>query len=99
MNVSGPDSVFRKMGKKALEASTGAAISKLLRLCSPSLYTFLNLRTFPEDIDRFFMGVVKDALRYREHSSQRQEDFLQLMLDLQIADRTANTKEMGNHYT
>lgn len=77
---------FRRMGHKVLQPSKTAAISKLIRVFFPSLFRLLNLRTFPKEVNNFFLSVVADTLKHRQMHNIRREDFLQMLADIRGMD-------------
>lgn len=99
--MSEESSDFRRMGQKVMAPSKISAVSKLLRVFFPTLFRILKLRTFPKEVNNFFLSVVSDTLKYREEHQIRREDFLQMLADIRgiefsnpEADRS---HEVGNN--
>ncbi|XP_014244280.1 probable cytochrome P450 6a13 [Cimex lectularius] len=85
-NAMSGDSVFREMGKKALQPTAKAAMAKAMRHFVPWIFDALRMRTFPDEINSFFTGVVRETMSYREKIDSQRNDFLQLMIQLKKAD-------------
>lgn len=81
-SMSEESSDFRRMGHKVLQPSKMSAFSKLIRVFFPTLFRVLNLRTFPKEVNKFFLSVVADTLRHRRQNNIRREDFLQMLAEL-----------------
>lgn len=81
-SMTDKSSEFREMGQKALRPSALMSVSKLIRVFFPGLFKLFRLRTFPKEVNHFFLSVVSETLRYRENNNIYREDFLQLLLQL-----------------
>lgn len=80
--MSAESSEFRRMGRKALQPSKVSAISKLIRVFFPTLFRLLKLRTFPNEVNNFFLSVVADTLKHRQQHKIVREDFLQMLAEI-----------------
>lgn len=80
--MTAESSEFRRMGRKALEPSKVSAISKLIRVFFPTLFRWLKLRTFPNEVNNFFLSVVADTLKLRQQNKFVREDFLQMLAEI-----------------
>ena len=81
-SMTGDSSDFRKMGKKVLEPSKMASLSRMLRCFFPPLFRVLNIRTFPKEVNEFFISVVTDTLRHRQLNNIRREDFMDALSEI-----------------
>ncbi|CAH1401480.1 unnamed protein product [Nezara viridula] len=79
------DSVFRQMGKRALQPTVAGALAKAMRCFTPKLFDLLKMRTFPEEINSFFTNVVSETMKQRTEANYGRNDFLQLMMQLRDA--------------
>lgn len=75
-------SEFRRMGCAVLNSSASLALAKLVRVFFPRLFRALNLRTFPAEVQRFFMAIVKQTIDFRTANDVRRNDFIQLLLEV-----------------
>ncbi|KAK9503566.1 hypothetical protein O3M35_010098 [Rhynocoris fuscipes] len=86
-------SIFREMGKKALQPSITIATARALRVFLPWLFDILKMRTFPNEINSFFTNVVKDTMKFRESTNFQRSDFMQLMIHLKNEDLKSTDKD------
>ncbi|KAK9874852.1 hypothetical protein WA026_005668 [Henosepilachna vigintioctopunctata] len=83
-SLENPDNEFREKGRKAFQVPNKAS-SSIFRLFldkSPKLIKFLNIKLVPQDINDFFMSVVKNTIEYREKNNVSRKDLLQLLIDM-----------------
>jgi len=70
------------MGCAVLNSSTSLALAKLIRVFFPKMFKALKLRTFPVEVQQFFMGIVKQTIDFRNTNPARRNDFIQLLLEI-----------------
>lgn len=89
-------SEFRRMGCAVLNSSASLALSKIVRVFFPKVFRALKLRTFPAEVQQFFMGIVKQTIDHRNTNQVRRNDFIQLLLELkkQSQKNETNTVEL-----
>lgn len=75
-------SEFRRMGCAVLNPSASLALAKMVRVFFPKLFKALKLRTFPAEVQQFFMGIVKQTIDFRNTNQVRRNDFIQLLLEI-----------------
>nr|QRY28443.1 cytochrome P450 CYP6DD1 [Sitobion avenae]QRY28460.1 cytochrome P450 CYP6DD1 [Sitobion avenae]QRY28584.1 cytochrome P450 CYP6DD1 [Sitobion avenae] len=75
-------SEFRRMGCAVLNSSASLALAKIVRVFFPKLFKALKLRTFPAEVQQFFMGIVKQTIDFRNTNQVRRNDFIQLLLEI-----------------
>ncbi|XP_022174826.1 probable cytochrome P450 6a14 [Myzus persicae] len=75
-------SEFRRMGCAVLNSSASLALAKMVRVFFPKLFKALKLRTFPAEVQQFFMGIVKQTIDFRNTNRVRRNDFIQLLLEI-----------------
>lgn len=76
------NSIFQTMGEKLPIKFEGLNLIKIIfmALC-PQLSEYLGLSFFSSDVQQFFSQMIKSAIKHREESGERREDFIQLMLE------------------
>lgn len=97
-SLNNTESEFRRMGTAVLNPSISTALSKVVRTFFPRMFTALKLRTFPAEVDQFFMGIVKQTIEFRDANRVHRNDFIQLLLEIRNQQRqenaTSNTVEL-----
>jgi cytochrome P450 family 6 len=76
------NSEFRKMGKRVFELSVAINLRKLLRTFSSFLPKLFHVTLLTDEMSKFFMGIVKDVIDYREKNNVVRNDFMQLLIQL-----------------
>ena len=73
---------IREMGRK-LMAPSGLLILKMFLVAGiPILKKVLSMRFIKEDIEKFFIDLMKQALQYRKDNNVQREDFLDFLIQL-----------------
>lgn len=81
---------IREMGRKLL-APSGVFVFKMFAISAlPILKRFLNMRFTAPDVEKFFINLMDQALRYREDNNVQREDFLDYLIQLR------NKKDIKN---
>ncbi|CAG7833966.1 unnamed protein product [Allacma fusca] len=76
------DNLFVKMGKDIQMTFGGKAMMKFfLGSVFPKLGSKLKLAFLNPDADRFMSKLVMDVLNHRQHTGEKRDDFLQLMIE------------------
>jgi cytochrome P450 len=90
------NSEIREMGRRLL-APSGVFIMKFFIVSSiPILKKFLNLQFMAKDIEKFFIDLMEQALKYREDNNVQREDFLDYLI--QLRKKKGTTKiDMAAH--
>lgn len=87
------DSMFYKMAKRSSEFSFVKLLRAIAAMAFPFL-TKLGVRfTDPVSMD-FFENIVRSALRNRESSNEKREDFLQLMIEARRGELKTDESEL-----
>lgn len=91
-SLKDPSSPFRKMGRKMFVPSMSNILKRYCRVYFPSLFKVLGLKTYPSDVEQFFLNVVKQVVEERTKSNVGRNDFIELMLKIRNADRAKSGK-------
>lgn len=75
-------SEFRRMGCAVLNSSPSLALAKIVRVFFPKIFKALKLRTFPAEVQQFFLAIVKQTINFRNTNQVRRNDFIQLLLEI-----------------
>ncbi|VEN50704.1 unnamed protein product, partial [Callosobruchus maculatus] len=82
-SLKDPNSTFRKYGKKVFEPSFTRRIKMWVMLFTPrDILKKFGFRSTDADVERFFLGTVKDTIRYREQNNVFRKDFMHLLIQL-----------------
>lgn len=66
----------------------------MVRVFFPKLFKALQLRTFPAEVQYFFMNIVKQTINFRNTNQVNRNDFIQLLLELKNQKQKENTIEL-----
>uniref|UniRef100_A0A182K3B0 Uncharacterized protein n=1 Tax=Anopheles christyi TaxID=43041 RepID=A0A182K3B0_9DIPT len=77
-----PDSEFRKYGNKAFELDPVTMIKFFFATSYPQLARKLHVRTTQQDVEDFFMKIVRETVDYREGNNVQRNDFMNLLLQI-----------------
>jgi cytochrome P450 family 6 len=57
-------------------------IKRVLMSRNRELARKLHMKQIPEDISNFYMGVVRDTIKYREENKVERNDFMDLLIKM-----------------
>ncbi|CAG9801981.1 unnamed protein product [Chironomus riparius] len=81
--INDPNNIFRKMGLKIFQPSFRQMVQDILGMFVPSVLIKLKIKQIPQDIEDFFMSVVKQSIDRRENNKElERKDFMQLLIQL-----------------
>lgn len=81
--LSDKDSPFLNVARRVFVTSPLKLLYITLKSVFPSIFQFYDLPFIPKDIQSFFVGLTDSAIKLREHSDERREDYLHFLLQLQ----------------
>jgi len=70
------------MVKKVSAISFSRILKNVLAIVMPWLFNLFRMRIFDKDMMDFFTGILANALRARESSTEKRNDFLQLLVEV-----------------
>lgn len=76
------NSDFRKYGRAVFEKPRNSFLKLLFINNFTELARKLKMKHFSDDVSDFFMGSLKETMRYREENNIRRNDFLNMMIEL-----------------
>ncbi|KAF2882935.1 hypothetical protein ILUMI_23240 [Ignelater luminosus] len=79
-SLKNPDSEFRKYGKKAL--AVNFMLKSLIAISVPQIFDVLKIPLTNPTVTKFFMGVVKETVEYREKNNIIRNDFMHSLIQL-----------------
>ncbi|XP_062552476.1 probable cytochrome P450 6a13 [Armigeres subalbatus] len=87
-----PEAEFRRMGRKIFSFANGRLLKIVIAQQFRSVARSLRITVTDKEVSDFFMGAVKDTVKYREESKIERNDFMSLLLKL----KNAESLEDGN---
>jgi cytochrome P450 family 6 len=81
-----PKSEFRSMGKRGLNLPKLKSLKVFIAMNFRKRARQLGVRFNDEDINDFFLNLVKETVDYRRSSGEKRKDFMQLLIDLMEKD-------------
>lgn len=91
-SLGDPNAKFRQMGRKIFEPPKNRLIKRFFILQSRSLARFLGITTTNKETAEFFLGAVKDTVRYREEKNIQRNDFMDLLIKLKKTNESDQEK-------
>ncbi|XP_037815472.1 cytochrome P450 6a9-like [Lucilia sericata] len=77
-----PNNKFRMMGRKSIVEQRYGRVGIAFRNSFPQLARKLHMKDTLQEVEDFFMGIVKETVRYREENNVRRNDFMDMLIDL-----------------
>ncbi|XP_073813630.1 cytochrome P450 6a9-like [Musca autumnalis] len=81
-SLKDPNVEFRVMGKKSLVQQRHNRLVIAFMASFVDLARKLHLKQTPDDIEAFFMRIVRETVEYREKNNIRRNDFMDMLIDL-----------------
>lgn len=77
-----PDSEFRQMGKKIFDTPKTKTLKFVFMSLFKGLSDMLRMKTTDDDVERFFLNLVKETIEVRTKNNIVQKDFMNLVMNL-----------------
>lgn len=81
-SLQNENSDFRTYGRKIFEQPRNSFLKVLLMSNFPQLARKLKMKLLRDDVSEFFIGSLKETIRYREENNIKRKDFLDMMMEL-----------------
>ncbi|XP_061395239.1 probable cytochrome P450 6a21 [Musca vetustissima] len=81
-SLKDPEQLFYIMSKRALLENNLGSLGVAFRGSFPKLARRLHMKDTVADVENFFLGTVRETVRYREENSVQRTDFMNLLLEL-----------------
>lgn len=92
-SLKNKDAEFRMMCRSIFKEPRHSMKTIFLMGTFPEIARFFRMKTHTDDVLDFFLGIVREAITYREKNKIERNDFLDLLLKLKNENK-ANTKQM-----
>ncbi|XP_055907558.1 cytochrome P450 6a2-like [Eupeodes corollae] len=90
-----PNSEFRAMGVKSCTKSRHGNIIDSFLHSFPKLSKLLRLRQIDEEVHQFYMRIVRETVQYREKNSIKQNDLMNLLIELKNSKQGLSIEEVA----
>lgn len=97
-SLKNPNAEFRLMGKRVFEVPRNGAIKRLFMNSSQELAKFLRIKSIEDQVSKFFLGIVRETVQYRETNNVKRHDFMDLLIQLKN-DGTINDNGLVDNLT
>ncbi|KAF2904071.1 hypothetical protein ILUMI_02105 [Ignelater luminosus] len=77
-----PNSEFRKHGRQIFQSSFKETLKNLIALTVPQVLDVLRIPLFKPSVSKFFLGIVKETVDYREKNNVVRNDFMHLLIQM-----------------
>lgn len=81
-SLKDPNAEFRVMGRKALVEQRHNRLVIAFMASFTDLARKLHFKQTPDDIEEFFLRIVRETVEYREKNNIRRNDFMDMLIDL-----------------
>jgi cytochrome P450 family 6 len=81
-SINEPNHLFRVMGKKIFELNFKNKLRNLRMFLIPNFKPLNKLKVVEEDVEKFFIDLVRDTIDFREKNDVRRNDLMQLMIQM-----------------
>lgn len=92
-SLKDPSAEFRTKGRQFFTDRRHNFIVQTLMIAFPKFAQKLGMKIIPDHVHDFFMGMVKETVKYREENNIVKNDFLNLLLELKNNNETSLTIE------
>jgi hypothetical protein len=79
-----------EMGQKIFKPSLKQFLVFLLLTIAPGIMKVLKIGFVPKDVEKFFVQIMEDAIKYREDNKINRNDYLEYLINLKKVKRTYN---------
>lgn len=77
-----PDADFRNWGRKIFAPTLKKRFFRIVEFAFPSVSRMFRLRTAPDEVNKYFLNMVKNTVEHREKNGVKRNDFMDLLLQL-----------------
>ncbi|XP_065080063.1 probable cytochrome P450 6a14 [Ochlerotatus camptorhynchus] len=90
-----PDSKLRKMAAKVFELSPKILLQIFVGIQFKGLARWLKLKVTDDEVENFFMELVKSTVEIREKEQVQRNDFIKLLLEIKNNGKLSNAPDSG----
>lgn len=90
-SLQDPNAQFRRMGRKIFSVAKGRLLKLITAQQFRSLARMLGITLIDKDVSDFFIGAVRDTIKYREENKIERNDFMSLLMKLKNDESSQDT--------
>lgn len=98
-SLSKEDSELRKMAKKLSDPSFTTILKIMTCTLIPAMKDIVGVQFVPDDVNKFFLDLIKQAVDYRVKHGTKREDYLDYLITLQKKKGFSSTDLAGHSIT
>lgn len=81
-SLKDPNAEFRRMGRLVFEKKRNGLLKVLLIHTSHKLARFFGIKSTLPEVEKFFLGIVRETVEYRERNNITRNDFMDLLIKI-----------------
>ena len=81
-SVNDSNNIFREKGRKVFASTIKNSIRQTLTFITPKVNQYFKIKSVDDDVEEFFLSMIKQTVDYREKNNVQRNDFMQLLLQL-----------------
>jgi len=94
-SLQDPDSMFRKMGRRAITSEKSEMFKIMLISSFKDIAYKLGARMVPKEVSDFFLGILKETVAYRKVNNVERSDFMNMLLKVKYEGRDLTFNELA----
>jgi len=94
-SLKDPESIFRRMGRRAITADKMEQFKILLISSFKNIAYKLGARMVPKEVSDFFLGILKETVSYRKQNNVERSDFMNMLLKVKYEGRDLTFNELA----
>lgn len=99
-SVNDSKNIFREKGRKVFATTFKNSMRQTCSFITPKLSQYFKIKSVDNDVEEFFLSMIKQTVDYREKNKVKRNDFMQLLLQLKndgYCAVDANDKDNTDH--
>ncbi|KAK9884819.1 hypothetical protein WA026_009046 [Henosepilachna vigintioctopunctata] len=94
-SLENPDSEFRAKGKRLFHRTLWENMSAFSTFMLPQISKIFKRKITPQEVNDFFLGVVRDNVAYREKNNIFRKDFMHLLIQLKNRGKLVDDEKLS----
>jgi cytochrome P450 family 6 len=93
-----PDHLFRRMSRRMYQQTFKNGLRFMRLFMFPKSKIFSRLKMFDDDVEKFFVDLVRETIDYREKNNVNRNDFMQLLIKLKNEGYNSVDQGLDDHF-